>query len=247
MLLGGLLLDWTWQVAGLGAVLLAATVLLVVWWRQQSFRWALVLAVCLLLAPAFSFWSSLTFEVAPYRAGCDGICPGQRGAPIATHICDTAGCTFRTGPFVLNSLVYLVLFLAWGSIVHALLRSVTSDSHRAAAGRFVLGIGLLIAPVAFAPVFLPAPQAHVRGDSQRVAINAQREAYMYDEGARLPVVRLALEDVRPRLDDQPGLRVCLRTYSYFYLPTGFMYLDMTPEGVHSNNGGTLPRTTSCWR
>ncbi len=102
-------------------------------------------------------------------------------------------------------------------------------------------------PLALAPVFLPPPQAHVRGDSQRVAINAQREAYMYDDTAPLPVVRLALEDVRPRLDEQPGLRVCLRTYSYFYLPIGFMYLDMTPEGVHSNNGGTLPRDGSCWR
>ena len=70
---------------------------------------------------------------------------------------------------------------------------------------------------------------------------------MYDDDARLPVVRLALEDVRPRLDDQPGLRVCLRIYSYFYVPIGFMYLDMTPEGVHSNNGGTEPRTGSCWR
>ena len=242
------MLDWvTWQVAGLGVVLLAAAVLLVVWWKQQSFRWALVLALCILLAPAMSYLSSLIFEVAPYRAGCDGVCLGQRGAPVATHVCNTAGCEFRTAPFLLNSLVYLVLFLAWGGVVQTLLRRVIGDSHRAAAGRFMLGMSLLIAPVALAPVYLPAPQAHVRGDSQRVAINAQREAYMYDDNTAFPVVRLALEDVRPRLDDQPGLRVCLRTYSYFYVPIGFMYLDMTPEGVHSNNGGALPLTGSCWR
>lgn len=241
------MLDWaTWQMAGLGVVLLVAAVLLVVWWKQQSFRWALILALCLLIAPTLSFWSSLTFEVAPYRAGCDGVCLGQRGAPIATHVCDTNGCQFRTFPFALNSLVYLVLFLAWGGLVRALLGLFISDSHRAAAGRFALGSALLIAPVALAPLFLPPPQAHVRGDSQRVAINAQRETYLYDHDASLPVVRLALEDVRPRLDAQPGLRVCLRTYSYFYLPIGFMYLDMTPEGVHSNNGGVLPRSGSCW-
>ncbi len=242
------MLEWaTWQVAALGIVLIAAAVLLVIWWRQQSYRWALVLVLCLLLAPAMSLWSSIAFEVTPYRAGCDGVCPGQRGAPIATHLCESLGCEFRPVTFVLNSLVYLVLFLAWGGIVQALLRRIIGESHRAAAGRFFLGLVLLIAPLALAPVFLPPPQAHVRGDSQRVAINAQREAYMYDDAAPLPVVRLALEDVRPRLDDQPGLRVCLRAYSYFYAPIGLMYLDMTPEGVHSNKGGTLPRDGSCWR
>ncbi len=242
------MLQWaTWQVAASGVLLIAAAVLLVIWWRQQSYRWALVLVICLLLAPGMSLWSSVAFEVAPYRAGCDGICPGQRGAPVPTHLCESRGCEFRPVTFVLNSLVYLVLFLAWGGIVQAFLRRIIGESHRVAAGRFFLGLLLLGAPLALAPVFLPPPQAHVRGDSQRVAINAQREAYMYDDAAPLPVARLALEDVRPRLDDQPGLRVCLRTYSYFYMPIGFMYLDMTPEGVHSNNGGMLPRDGSCWR
>ncbi len=242
------MLQWaTWQAAALGIVLIVAVALLVIWWRQQNYRWALVLAACLLLAPAMSLWSSVAFEVAPYRAGCDGVCPGQRGAPIATHRCDSAGCEFRPATFALNSLVYLALFLAWAGVVQALLRQIGGESHPAAAGRFFLTAALLVAPLALSPLFLPPPQAHVRGDPQRVAINAQREAYMYDDAAPLPVVRLALEDVRPRLDEQPGLRVCLRIYSYFYLPIGFMYLDMTPEGVHSNNGGVLPRDGSCWQ
>lgn len=69
---------------------------------------------------------------------------------------------------------------------------------------------------------------------------------MYRQLADRPILRVGLVDVRPRLDDQPGLRVCLRTYTFFYFPTGFMFLDMTPEGVHSNYGGVLPRTQSCW-
>ena len=42
------------------------------------------------------------------------------------------------------------------------------------------------------------------------------------------------------------MRVCLSTYTFFYLPVGHLYLDMTPEGVHSNGGGILPRSASCW-
>ena len=129
-----LLLDWAmWQGLGLGLVLAVAAVLLVIWWRQQSYRWALVLAVCLLLAPALSYWSGLVFQVDPYRAGCDGICTGQRGAPIATHICETNGCELRPKAFALNSLVYLVIFLAWSGVVQALLRRILGAAHCVAA------------------------------------------------------------------------------------------------------------------
>jgi hypothetical protein len=69
---------------------------------------------------------------------------------------------------------------------------------------------------------------------------------MYDQLSSWPVLRVALEDVRPRPDDEPGMRVCYRTFTVFYLPTGHMYMDMTPEGVHSNNGGVRPLTESCW-
>jgi hypothetical protein len=235
-----------WQAALLGLALITAAVLLATWWRQHSYRWGILLVLCLLLAPGLSYWSGLAFEVSPYRAGCDGICPGQRGAPIPTYACDIAGCQFSPVGFALNSLVYLVLLLAWGAVVYALLSSMPELSGRRAMGRFVIGAVLLAGPFLLAPVYLPPPHAHVRGDSQRVAINAQREVFMYDNRSPLPVVRAALDDVRPRPDHKPGLRVCLRTYTYFYLPIGFMYLDMTPEGVHSNQGGILPRVASCW-
>jgi hypothetical protein len=234
-----------WQAALLGLALVIAAVLLATWWRQHSYRWALLLALCLLLAPGLSILSSLAFEVSPYRAGCDGICPGQQGAPIPTHTCDISGCEFSATGFALNSLLYLVLLLAWIAVVHALLAALP-ETRRGAWGRFAAAAVLLLGPLFLAPTFLPPPQAHVRGDSQRVAINAQREIYMYDDAAPLPVVRSGLDDVRPRPDHKPGLRVCLRTYTYFYVPIGFMYLDMTPEGVHSNQGGVLPRSESCW-
>jgi hypothetical protein len=107
-------------------------------------------------------------------------------------------------------------------------------------------IVLTVGPLALSPLFLPAPQAQARGDPLRIAINAQREVYMYDQDADAAVLRVGLEDVRPRTDGQQGMRVCLRAYTFFYLPAGYLYLDMTPEGVHSNAGGALPNGASCW-
>lgn len=235
-----------WQGIILGFLLAAAAVLLVVWWRQQSLRWWVVFAAGLVAAPALSGWSGIAFQVADYRAGCDGLCPGARGAPIPFYRGAAEGGGASLAGFLLNSLVYLVLLLAWTALVRAAVRRIARDARRAWITARVLGGLLFVMPFALAPLFLPAPEASVRGDSQRVAINARREVYMYDQLAALPVLRVGLEDVRPRLDGQTGMRVCLRIYTFFYLPAGSMYLDMTPEGVHSNNGGVLPRTETCW-
>ena len=90
-----------WWGLVLGVVLSAAAVLLVVWWRQQSYRWPLVLVAALAAALALSVWSGVAFDVADYRAGCDGLCPGFRGArrsrPTAAprreaHSCRAASC-----------------------------------------------------------------------------------------------------------------------------------------------------------
>ncbi len=235
-----------WQAVFLGIFLTVVAVLLTIWWRQRSYRWAIVLVVCLAAAPLLSWWSGQVFQVADYRAGCDGLCPGFRGAPVRIFQGQAAGSQFLPGMFLVNSLAYLILLLAWSMVMRAwLLRDDTNASQ--AIWRPVLwGLLLLIGPFALAPLYLPPPEAHVRGDPQRVAINARREVYMYDQLASAPVLRVGLEDVRPRRDGQPGMRVCLRTYTFFYLPAGYMYLDMTPEGVHSNAGGVFPRTDSCW-
>ncbi len=130
--------------------------------------------------------------------------------------------------------------------MRAVLRRPGDDSRRRLIIGGLFGLALFVGPFLLAPLYLPPPEAHVRGDPQRIAINARREVFMYDEFASLPVLRVGLEDVRPRGDGQSGMRVCLTTYTFFYMPTGHMYLDMTPEGVHSNNGGVLPHAASCW-
>jgi len=235
-----------WWGPPLGLVLIAAAVLLVVWWRQQSYRWPLILVGALAAALALSAWSGVAFDVVDYRAGCDGLCAGHRGAPIPTYSGVAAGGAFLPGGFLLNSLVYLVLVLGWAALLRALLSGAENALGRGALVVVLVALMLAVAPFVLSPLFLPPPEAHVRGDPQRIAINARREVYLYDQLASFPVLRVGLEDVRPRSDNQPGMRVCLSAYTFLYIPVGHLYLDMTPEGVHSNGGGILPRSVSCW-
>jgi hypothetical protein len=236
----------SWWEPVLGLVLVVAAVLLVVWWRQQSYRWPLILAGALAAALALSWWSGVAFDVADYRAGCDGLCPGFRGAPIPIRSGAAAGGAFLPGGFLLNNLVYFVLLLAWAALLRALLIGIQGGSRRNALVAVLIASLLIVGPLLLSPLFLPPPEARARSDLRRIAINARREVYLYDRLASLPVLRVGLEDVRPRPDSQPGMRVCLRAYTFFYVPVGHLYLDMTPEGVHSNGGGVLPRSASCW-
>ncbi len=235
-----------WQAALLGLGLSILVILLTIWWRQQSFRWIIVLVICLTAAPLLSWWSGIAFAVADYRAGCDGLCPGARGAPVPFFRGEAAGGDLLWGLFLVNSLVYLALFLGWSAVMRALLRNLRVGSRNQLWWQLGGGFLLLVGPFALSPLYLSPPEAHVRGDPQRIALNAQREVYLYDDQATAPILRASLADVRPRPNEQIGMRVCLRLYTFFYLPSGFMFLDMTPEGVHSNRGGVLPLDKSCW-
>ena len=236
----------TWQAALLGLGLTVVALLLTIWWRQQSGSWPIVLLICLAAAPLLSWWSGQAFEVADYRAGCDGLCLGSVGAPIPFFQGQAAGGNFLPGSFLVNCLVFLALLLGWSAVMRAVLRNLRVGARDQLWWQVVGGLVMLIGPFLLSPLYLPPPQAHVRGDAQRIAINAQREIYLYDDQASAAILRASLVDVRPRPDTQVGMRVCLRLYTFFYLPSGFMYLDMTPEGVHSNHGGVLSLEKTCW-
>lgn len=237
----------TWQAIVLGVGLVLASLLAIIWWRQQSFRWPIALLLSLIAAPLLSWWSGQAFQVPDYRAGCSAVCLGYRGAPLAIFQSDSLGGAFLPVMFAVNSLVYLLIVLIWSMVMRAMLHRPEGVPYAPAWSRVLLGLLLSVGPVALAPLYLPPPEANVHGEPQRIAINAQREVYLYDQLAAAPILRVGLEDVRPRTDKHPGMRVCLRTYTVFYVPTGHMYLDMTPEGVHSNAGGVLPLRASCWQ
>lgn len=235
-----------WILIPVGVALLVLSILLVIWWRQQTFRWVLVALFCLLLAPLLSWWSGNVFRVEPYRAGCDALCVGRAGAPIVTYRLEGERAEFLPLGFAVNTILFLALMLTWFAVLRAILVRAGEISRHPFIIRAFLVLLLGVGPLALSPLVLPAPAAQARGDPLRIAINAQREVYMYDGEADAAVLRVGLEDVRPRTDGQQGMRVCLRAYTFFYLPNGYLYLDMTPEGVHSNAGGALPNGASCW-
>lgn len=236
---------WQTILLGIGSALVA--LLMAIWWRQQTYRWPILVAFCLAAALLLSWYSGLAFQVDDYRAGCDGLCPGYAGAPVPFWRGAAAGGGWVPGLFLVNTLVYVVILLGWGMLVRAALQAFCPEGRGVMLRRVALGVALVVIPLALSPRILPPPEAHVRGDSQRIAINAQREVYMYSHLSPAPVLQTGLEDVRPRKDGQPGMRVCLRMYTFFYVPIGHMYLDMTAEGVHSNAGGVRALGESCWQ
>src|SRR5512137_521257 len=131
----------------LGAAVLVAAVLLAVWWQQQTFRWPIIVVICLAAAPLLSWWSATAFQVADYRAGCDGLCPGFRGAPIPIRSGAAAGGAFLPGGFLLNSLVYLVLLLAWAALLRALLIGIQGGSRGNALMAVLIALLLIVGPL----------------------------------------------------------------------------------------------------
>jgi hypothetical protein len=235
------------QGAAIGLAAGIAALLLIVWWRQQTERWPLALALCLVLAPVLSWWSGWAFRVDDYYAGCDAVCPGSQGAPLSIYAAASAGGALITGRFLLNAMIYLVVALAWTGLCRALvLWSAALERGRRQWWRLVLLVALAVGPLALSPLLVPPPEASARGDPLRIAINARREAPVYAQLLAAPLLRVGLEDVRPRPDGGTGMRVCFRVYSLFYMPVGHMYLDMAPEGVRSSGGGILSLADGCW-
>jgi hypothetical protein len=150
------------------------------------------------------------------------------------------------GMLLLNALIYLVVVLGWSGVVRTLVVRSGGPAQRFGCGHSLLAVVLALAPFCLAPFYIPPPEARVRGDPQRIAINARREVSGYGDLSRVPIWRVALEDVRPRPDGSPGMRVCLRAYTLFYWPIGSVWLDMTPEGVRSTRAGLEPLNRTCW-
>jgi hypothetical protein len=242
--------------AGLIGLILA--VLLIIWWRQRMAHWLQGLVLVVLWAGGATVLSAFLFSVPEYQAGCAAPCGGWSGYPVPVMASVSAGSVqlFPAG-IALSFLLHLLLLLVLGAIAHAILAD--RDTIRwPPRGAMPLWLATFLVLWALIPRYASPPEPPVRGEPQRLAINAKRLAPQTVAEFDWPLQRLALEDVRrlPRRvkADAPGLppptgpdwRVCLRGYSFFYVPWRRVYVDLDTTGTYAIGGGVLPLTVECW-
>lgn len=228
-----------------GLVVVVVAVLSAVWWVRRSRRGIDWVIAALPLAAILSYLSSILFHVPDYQAGCPGGCPGWWGYPIATYISNAVGeAEFDPIGFLL-SLGFYYAFLLFVSVLVAWLANFLHWEERRL--RWKVGFVLLVVvlPLALAPSYLPPPELRLSGPSQRLAINAARAWRWQLLARRLTDRRLAVEDVRLHPDGERQ-RVCFRAYTWFFIPSHRVYIDLEPAGVRATAGGSIPLSASCW-
>ncbi len=247
----------TWRDVALALGGLLAISFLIVWWRQQTRHWHRIILVTFLLAFALTFASIYLFEVPPYFAGCPTGCSGWRGYPLPVARITQAGQTqLGLADFALNLLLLWTLVL-FGSLIWRLVTTAVSWEERSRRSRGLILLLIFIVPWAYLPRFLDPPQPATEGEEQRLVNNARRAAEATYGITGLWVQRLALEDVRvispnPLSETAPDLaavrsQVCLRGYTYFYLPWRRYRVNLEPTGVTALDLVEVPLAGSCWQ
>jgi hypothetical protein len=244
-----------WPDAALAGVSLLLTALLIIWWRQQTRHWFRIAAGLALVSLVMCIAGFYLFEAPAYYAGCPQGCLGWRGypRPFATVALD-GSALIAPLDFALN---WLMLWLLWllASVLWAILAVAFRWPERSTRLRllFVLVVGVL--PWALLPRFIEPPQPSPRGEDLRLATNARRSAEFTYRITGFWVQRLALEDVR-RLPvtgefdidtvNEAGSQVCLRGYTYFYLPWRRYRIALNRSGVTALSLTQLPLDEPCW-
>jgi len=220
-------------------------VLLIVWWLRWTPRGLEWIAFFLFGAIGLSYLSGILFYAPPYQAGCNGLCPGWQGYPFPTHYIETGDIrVFAPVSFVRNAFFYYAILLGFGALVAWLARQFhwTSLSWKR---RLLFLLLVIVLPLATLPMWLPPPQPDLPTPEQRLAINAARDWRWQLHLRSFMDRRLAVEDVRPAPDGKHQ-RVCFRTYTWFYLPYGRVYIDLDTTGVQAIGGAEIPLSESCW-
>jgi hypothetical protein len=248
----------TWRdlALALGGVL--AIVFLIVWWRQQTRHWHRIVLLTFLIAFALSFASIYLFEVPPYFAGCLEGCNGWRGYPLPVARITQAGQTqIGLADFALNLTLLWTLVLL-GSLLWRVVSTAVTWEERGRRTRVGILLLLFAVPWAYLPRFLDPPQPPTEGEELRLVNNARRAAETTYGITGLWVQRLALEDVRvlspnPLSETDPDLvgevrsQVCLRGYTYFFVPWRRYRVDLEPTGVTALDLVEVPLGGSCWQ
>ena len=244
----------TWQQAPLAALALILNVLIIVWWRQQTRNWFRVAISALLGALILSLVSYYVFVTPPYFAGCPQGCPGWRGYPLPIASVGVNGST-RLPPvdFLLNTLMLWLLWLA-ASVVWQLLGLAFRWHERSLRARSLFVLFVFLLPWALLPRIINPPEPQVSGEDLRLSNNARRAAEFTYRLTGFWVQRLAVEDVRqpdpnaiPAIEnDRVYSEVCLRGYTYFYLPWRRYRIGLDFSGVTALKLVELPLSEACW-
>jgi hypothetical protein len=246
-----------WRDLALALGGLLAVTFLIIWWRQQTRQWHRVVLATFLVAFGLSFASVYLFEVPPYFAGCPEGCNGWRGYPLPLARITQAGQTqIGLADFGLNLLLLWTLVLL-AALLGRVVMTAASWEERSKRSRIVILALLFAAPWAYLPRFLDPPQPTTNGEELRLVNNARRAAEATYGITGLWVQRLALEDVRvlspnPLSEIDPNLagvrsQVCLRGYTYFFVPWRRYRVDLETTGVTALDLVEVPLEGSCWQ
>ncbi len=247
----------TWSDVPFALVGLILCVLLILWWRQQSNRWFSVVVGALLGALLLSIASFYIFVVPPHFAGCPTGCSGWRGYPLRTALFRLDG---RSEVAALDfALEVLILWLLWltASVAWRILAETMQLGLRGRRRRTIFVILFVVLPWALLPRILNPPQPQVTGEDLRLANNALRAAEFTYGITGFWVQRLALEDVRRDTgsaqnttqggDLSTGNQVCLRAYTYFFIPWQRYRVSLDANGASPLSLVPLPLNGSCWQ
>jgi hypothetical protein len=240
---------------GLALVAGLMVTLLVVWWRQQTRAWFRVVTATFLAALLLCIGSYYLFIVPPYYASCPPGCTGWRGFPLPFALITLDGVS-HVAPldFLLNLLMLWLLSLG-ASVAWRLGATMIHWEDRSWRSKLLYFVILIILPWALLPRVLNPPQPQAVGEDLRLAVNARRSAEFTYRITGLWVQRLALEDIRhsaPIANPESLFgatevdEVCLRGYTYFYLPWRRYRIALDPSGVTALRLDEVPLTGSCW-
>lgn len=252
--INGLVLFADWRHLVLAAFGLVLLLLLVIWWSQQTRHWFRIMVGTFLLGLLLTIGSYYLFIVPAHQAGCAEPCPGWRGYPLPFARVEIDGSDqIAAVDFMLN---LLMLWLLWlGAAVTWYLSALGVQWwKRSWRGKLVFVVFLVILPWALLPRILNPPQPRPDGEDLRLAINAQRSAEYTYRITGVWVQRLALEDIRyaEANTDASAQRtisdnqVCLKGYTYFYVPWRRYRIALDPSGVTALDLTEVPLEGSCW-
>jgi hypothetical protein len=236
-----------------GAILI---VLLSIWWSQQTRQWLRVVVASLFVAMLMNTASLYLFESPPHQVGCPDGCTGYRGFPLPIALITLDGQTLIAPlDFALNLLLLWLLWLT-ASVAWMIFARLFRWGERSLRWRVLFIFFAVVAPWSLLPRLLDPPQPSVSGEDLRIAINGQRAAEFTYRVTGAWVLRLALEDIRrpapteQNLDDfssAPSLnQVCLRGYTYFYIPWRRYRIDLDATGVTPIALQELLLSQPCW-